>query len=87
METQGSAKIAVNAELVRQLEMVAGAEFIHRAVNLISAYRGAIECVDRGDAQMADVAAEAEREMRKLLVKLRLRRMFFLQAFGPVRRA
>lgn len=87
METQArGGRMEVDWELIRHLEDAAGSEFVHRTANLIGAYRCAVNGTNHGEGRLRIVAEEAEQEMRKLLLKIRLRRAFIpetaRQAFG-----
>ena len=63
----------------RRASMRLCGETCHLGANLIGAYRGAIAEVSRtGDCDFWDIAEEAERALRILLTKLRLRQAGYI---------
>lgn len=65
--------------LIQQIEEVSNGESCHAAANLVGAYRSAArEYQDSNDAEYREVFFEAERELRILLMRLRIRRAGFL---------
>lgn len=71
-------------ELMRHLEESAGSEFVHQTANLIGAYRCAVNGVNQGENRLRPIAEDAEREMRKLLLRIRMRRAFFPETLKRV---
>ena len=58
-----------------QLEALVDGETVHHHANLVGAYREALaEANVSGIQEYHDLAQEAERHLRSLLVKMRLRR-------------
>ncbi len=65
--------------LIQQIGELTNGENCHTAANLVGAYRSAArEYQDSNDAEYREVFLEAERELRTLLTRLRMRRAGFL---------
>ncbi len=65
--------------LIQRVEELLCGETCHLGANLIGAYRSATAEVSRtGDCDFGDIAEEAERALRILLTKLRLRQAGYI---------
>lgn len=62
-------------KLIHECEFLAGGEFVHVTANLTGAYRSALELYNEsGDEEFKQIAIEAERSLRVLVAKLRMRK-------------
>ncbi len=62
--------------LIQQLEELCDGESVHLHANLVGAYRSAVtELASTGDEEYRPVAQEAERALRALLSRLRLKKV------------
>lgn len=67
--------MVVDDQLIQQLEELCDGENVHLQANLIGTYRVAVaESSASGSLAYLELAEEAERELRALLFRLRLKR-------------
>lgn len=71
---RGGQAVKLDSVLLQQVEIHCSGANIHTALNLMAGYITAVRELKNGDEDFRPIATEAEKQLRALLVKLRLER-------------